>query len=302
VVSTPSTPVGGGGGRPPPPHGSSITAAQASTDAAQALCTRINDCAPTFLTLAYGTVSECQTRNTATIGRGIGANGSTLTPDQLDACAKAIPTTSCADMLGRNLPPACHGPAGTLADGSPCSDDAQCLNKKCKSSGPNTTCGTCGSPVATGGACTARDDCADGLACAASVCVAFGAMGSTCDSAHPCNSTLGCVSGKCAAPQAVGAPCKMQSECDQVHGIICDGKVCSKLALVSTGTCGLINGAYTLCQAGATCTGIGAMGTGTCTPAPKDGETCDVDGGAKCEDPAKCVNGKCTTSDPATCK
>ena len=284
-------------------NGSSVTAAQASTDAAQALCTRVNDCAPAYMNLAFGSVTECETRYAASVGRGIGANGSNLTADQLEACAKALPATTCADVLGRSLPAACHGPAGTLADGAPCADDSQCLNKKCKSSGPNTTCGTCGSPAAAGGACVASDDCADGLACASSVCVVFGATGSTCDAAHPCNSTLACVAGKCGPPQAAGAACKDSSECDQLHGIICDGKKCSQLSLVAAPTtCGLINGAYTLCSGGASCTGIMQTGMGTCTAAPQDGTACEVDGGAKCEDPAKCVNGKCTAPDPVTCK
>ncbi len=284
-------------------NGSSVTTAQASTDTAVALCTRFNDCAPAYMNLAFGSVTECQTRYAATVGRGVGANGSNLTADELESCAKALPAASCADVLGRSLPAVCHGPAGSLADGAPCSDDSQCLNKKCKSSGPNTTCGICGSPAAAGGACITSDDCADAMGCAASVCVAFGATGSTCDAAHPCNSTLACVAGKCGPVQAAGAACKSSSECDQLHGIICDGKACTKISFVSApATCGLLGGVYTLCSNGATCTGIAATGMGSCTAAPKDGTACNVDGGAKCEDPAKCVSGVCTTSDPATCK
>jgi hypothetical protein len=280
-----------------------LSATQGATELASALCARYNDCAPTFVNIAYGSVDECKTRLSLSIAKGVGATGSNLTPTELETCSKDVPAISCEDILGRKLPATCKPPAGTLADGAACNADAQCANKRCKVA-TNATCGVCAAPAAAGGACTKNDDCDDGLGCTGAICVAFGGTGSTCDATHPCNSTLGCVGGKCGAPSKAGTACKDSTECDQLHGAFCDGKICQTVSLGPVAAeCGLVGGQLALCTGPASCVGFGGKSLkGTCTQAPADGTACNVDGGAKCEDPAQCVNGTCTFPDPAACK
>jgi hypothetical protein len=284
------------------------TATQAANDAANALCTRYQACAPAFITIAYGTPDLCSTRVAASLVPGIGANGSTVTPDQLEACAAAIPGTSCADVLGRNLPAQCKY-AGTLADGTACGGDSQCMNQRCKVA-PNETCGTCTSPAAAGAVCAVDDDCQNGLKCVNTACVKFGAMGDTCDDSHPCNATLGCVMGTCNKPLGPGGDCSGTSAqgCDQLNGVFCDpfGKKCVTLQFADpNGTCGLFDdgGALTLCKGPSSgCENIKPPNyQGSCVPAAMDNASCAVDGGPSCEAPAVCQSGTCVVPDPTKC-
>jgi hypothetical protein len=299
---------GGEGGAGEGGGGSGITATQAATDVATALCQRYQACAPAFIQLGFGTVDLCTSREANTIAKVIGANGSTVTPDQFEACAKAIPGASCADVLGRNLPAVCKY-AGTLADGMPCADDAQCMNERCKVA-TYQTCGTCTSPAAAGAVCAVDDDCKNGMKCVNTACVAYGAMGDTCDDTHPCNATLGCVSGKCAMPLGPGSDCSGTSKqgCDQLNGAFCDpfNNKCVTLQYADpSATCGFSNdaGTITLCKGpGSDCANITAPTfQGTCAAAAADGTSCAIDGGPTCEGPAVCQSGMCVVPDPSKC-
>jgi hypothetical protein len=290
----------GGGGEG---GGSIVPASKGAADLADVLCARLNDCAPAYVTITYGTVSECKARVSANLEQGVSAPGSVETGDVLEACAKVIPATSCSDVLGRNLPTACKAPPGTQQDGAPCAVDPQCASKRCKV-GADAVCGVCAPRAAVGAACGVSDDCVDGAGCVSGACVAFGVAGSACSKSSPCNGTLACVGGTCAAPQKAGTACKDSVECDELHGIFCTGKTCEALAFAPPpAACGLVGAGFTVCTGPATCTGLGkGVFTGTCTPAPAEKTACDVDGGAKCEEPARCIGGQCTLPDPASCK
>jgi hypothetical protein len=276
----------------------------AVSDASAAYCARAAACAPAYVTLAYGTTTECAERLAASLLPGLTASGSNETAEQVEACATALSSASCADLLGRNLPSVCTPTPGTLADGTACAEDSQCVGGRCHIAA-GTVCGTCGEPSAAGTACSQDDDCADGMQCASNArCVVDGAMGAACDATHPCNAVYGCIAGVCTTPGAANAPCTTSDECDELHGIFCDGTRCTAVAFAPTSAaCGLVSGVLTTCEGpGAFCQGETAPSyQGTCIAAAADGATCDATNGPTCTDPAVCVNGTCELPDPTMC-
>jgi hypothetical protein len=277
----------------------------AASDAAAAFCARAAACAPAYVTIGYGTTTECEQRLAESLLPGITANGSNEPASQVEACATALATASCADLLDRNLPAICTPMPGSLADGTACAEDSQCTGGRCHIAA-GTVCGTCGEPSGAGTACSQDDDCVDGMKCGTTnTCVAYGAMGATCDATHPCSSVYGCVGGTCAAPGAENAPCTTSDACDQLHGIFCDGTRCTSVGFAPAGAaCGLVSGVLTACEGpGSFCQGETAPSyQGTCVAAAADGAACDATNGPMCTTPAVCVNAKCEVPDPTMCQ
>ncbi len=99
--------------------------------------------------------------------------GSSLTASSVEACAAAAQQLPC-DATTR--PPACIVAPGALADGSSCSDDAQCASTRCSRAfgtpadgGPVVVpaCGTCTPAGRAGEPCAAGPaGCVDGTECA----------------------------------------------------------------------------------------------------------------------------------------
>lgn len=284
---------------------SSVTAAQASADAATAFCARIQSCAPAYLSIGYGDVATCNTRFAKSILPSIGANGSAATPAMLETCAKAIANASCGDLLSRNLPAECRKP-GTLADGSACATDDQCLNMRCKVA-PNAVCGTCGSHAAAGASCAVDEDCDFGAKCVNGTCAAYGKQGDPCSATRPCRADLACRSGSCAAPAATGDACTAFEECDVLHGVGCNPvtKKCEAFSFAQPGNaCGFVSSQIVVCQGpGGDCVGATQQNPkGTCKAPAADGAACDNTNGPLCASPAVCMGGICTLPDPAACK
>lgn len=284
---------------------SAVSADQAATDAANALCARYDACAPLYME-AFGGKTTCATRMKGTASAILSAPGTSTTPATLEACAQAIAGATCADVLGRSLPDVCRAKPGALADGAACGDDGQCKGTRCKIPA-NGTCGTCGAPSAVGGACAVDDDCAPGLACTNQACAKYRAEGEVCDAARPCRPDLACSGGACVARKAVGDACTSDPDiCDNLHGAFCNatsGK-CEAVTFTPSGTCGLVASHLVACSgAGATCRGIAPpMYQGTCVAGAADGTACDEANGPKCQAPAVCSGGTCKLVDPAACK
>jgi hypothetical protein len=293
--------------------GGGVSTDTAATDAAQAYCNRAQDCAPAYVTLGYGDVATCTTRNKQAILEGLGAPGSVETADQAEACAQAIPGTTCSDLLGRNPPAACHGVAGTLADGSPCASDSQCTGASCHVAA-DSTCGTCGELLAAGQTCTSDDACQYGQSCANGVCTPYGAENATCDTTHPCRPDLGCKGGTCTAASPVGTSCQSSSECDNLHGAFCNPTTmqCTNVAFAAPGAaCGLVGTDLVACTGpGALCGNVSSTTyQGTCVASAADGAACDSANGPLCNPGAVCItasvtstSGTCTLPDPTSCK
>jgi hypothetical protein len=280
---------------------SPVSAAQACADAATAVCAAVNSCSSLLIQLEYGDMQTCAMRFQGTCASALAASGTGWTPAAEDACSKALPGESCADIVSNNPPSACQTPAGLLANGVACGDGAQCQSKYCNL-GTNGTCGACG--TRSGGTCDRDADCGYGQTCVKGGCVAPGLSGSTCDDAtHPCNKTLACKNGVCAAPDEAGASCTVGNannpfgSCDVLKGLYCHAltRVCQAVTFASPGQpCGLVNGGLTACSAN------GACNAGTCAAALADGASCTATD--HCSPPATCSGGVCKLPDPSMCK
>jgi hypothetical protein len=299
--------------------GSSVSAAQAASDVASALCTRIQACTPFLIQVAYGDLATCTSRTTATPTATLAAPGTGWVSSAAEECAQAIPGVSCDDALGNALPAACRPPAGQLALGAACGDSAQCASAYCNL-GAGGKCGTCAAALgATGSACFRDGDCAIGTVCngsdltkkpeVAGQCAALGAAGAACDGARPCLKTLACSAGACATPGATSASCTQTGSdffgsCDELTGDYCSkatGGACTTISLATAGgACGTINNALTSCSGSGTCPPTGA--SATCVAPAADFGNCDPVNGPSCLSPAQCIGGVCTLPTPASCK
>jgi hypothetical protein len=280
--------------------GSSSSGGSASPEAAcdsfvSTFCNKINECFPFAIKAAYKDTAECASRQKAQCVKSLSAPNTGATPAQLDACTSAYSGIACDGALKQ--PDACKTVAGTLADGAPCGEDAQCAGRACNKTG-ESNCGACAKRVAAGGDCTGAK-CDDGLTCAqSSKCVVPGAAGASCGDNQPCDAFLVCSKGTCGQGAAAGGSCADGEACNVFKGLVCEptSKTCKEITVANAGEkCGLVDGAFVLCASGGSCK------SGTCAAPLADGASCTADG-AGCQEPAECLNGVCTISDPGSCK
>jgi hypothetical protein len=291
---------------------SNVSPTQACSDLATNICNKLNSCAPFYVTIAYGSVSECTARAAIDCPQTISASGSGATASNVEACAQAYTSASCADLESNTAPSACTI-AGTLTAGAMCGASQQCVgpNGYCKTSA-TAVCGTCATLSAAGAACTSNSDCQAGLVCGTAAgatmgaCVTAGAAGAMCDAGHPCGGTLVCYNTTCSAPVEAGGACDATAQnCDLTSGLYCNptSKVCAQATTAAAGgSCGYSASAntYTLCSSGATCNGETATTQGTCGAVAADGAACGSNM-ATCTAPAICVNNVCTLPNPQSC-
>lgn len=294
-----------------------ITIDQAAAAAAAAYCNRAETCGPLFVSVTFGDAATCASTFKGTLARAFAAAGVTETPEQLEACAAALPQVSCADLFSRKSTDACKPVPGTLVDGAACASDGQCTSRRCRVA-KNQVCGTCGAHGAPGAPCGVDDDCDYGAKClaASGTCVAYGNESATCDASHPCRPDLGCVGGVCGAASAPGVACASSDQCDQIHGVFCNPltKQCETATLARSGaSCGLPGGHFAVCAgAGLLCTGVTAPNyVGACMAPAAVGAACDTANGPACTPDAVCVcaasgdagcTGVCTVADATKCK
>lgn len=257
----------------------SADAAKACADAADAFCNQVQTCSPFGMQATFGDVATCKTRFALGCTQTFSFPGTSATPAGTEACAKALPSISCDDLIAGNLGGDCATKPGTVANGGACGDDAQCTSTFCARA-PDSQCGTCSDVSTAGGACT-NGACSAGLTCPKG--------GSTCQKP---------VAGQ------IDAACQSQADCDLAHGVGCntnDNK-CLKLEISSDGSCGadsITPSKFTVCPANGSCD---ALLGGSCHAAAADGASCSTgDTGPTCMSPAKCVSGKCTLPDANAC-
>jgi hypothetical protein len=287
---------------------SNVSPEQACDSASRALCDKFEACAPFYVDLEHGDVAKCRSRILVNCSTSFTAPGTSATPNQLSACATAIGSTSCDDVLRRKLPSSCVSQPGALADGAACGHDAQCKGRLCRKTG-DATCGACSTLGAAGAACEDDEQCDQGLVCENEKCVKPREAGESCGDTEPCARTLSCAGGTCAVPLSAGAACKAtsleQNDCDGTKGLYCDvpTKTCATIGIANPGqSCGLVDGKPVLCVGDATCKLAGAGFQGTCQAPAADGAACNEQDGPHCQEPASCVSGICTITDPSTCK
>lgn len=284
--------------------GNDVSPDKACTDAATALCNKLNACAAPLITVQYGDVATCQARAKIACTPTFMAPSTAATPNKLDDCAKSLDGLTCAQLFTHQTTTACLPAAGKLADGAACGDDPQCTNSYCKKPA-GQVCGVCSKRASAGASCTVEADCDYGLTCAGSVCVSFGMAGAPCDAGHPCGLPNVCRNGTCAMPAGAGQSCTPSTgggDCDQTAGLYCDPikNTCVMAAYAGAGQpCGYVNGTYTLCSGAGHCKLSGV--TGTCVGPAADGAACDSTNGPTCTSPAECVNGACKLPNPASC-
>jgi hypothetical protein len=268
-------------------------------------------------------VATCIARGVIGCKAALAVANTAATPAFFSSCALALPMSSCADFENEtNIPQACLNLAGPRANGSACSNSAQCTSSWCQVS-RGAACGTCADRPAAGAACTVDAECgARGLFCSkADTCEPLAAASAPCDDARVCGAGLSCVgqtktqAGTCQpAVATLGGTCDPRKAtgagCDNRLGLFCgvDG-TCAADALVSApeacGTLidkdgGVVDGgarevSVARCLAGASCSPTNAS-RGTCVAPAADGAACDGANGPPCLSPARCV----TASDAST--
>jgi hypothetical protein len=285
----------------------SISPETACSDAASALCDKVQECAPFFSTALFADRAACVARFKINCATSFTATGTSATPARAAQCATDARGATCEDILGRTPPDSCRTVAGTLADGAVCGHDAQCANKLCRIPG-GSACGACSSLGIAGGACNQQEDCDYGLTCVSNKCIAYAKAGTACSATQPCLPTLGCNNGTCGPPLAAGAACTFkvgENPCDAVKSFYCHpkDKVCAQIGTAPPGgQCEFSLDKITTCTGGAECKIGAGSTTGPCVAAASDGATCNDTNGPKCLAPARCSGGVCTITDPATCK
>jgi hypothetical protein len=283
-----------------------VSPEDACDDAANALCDKLQECAPFFITIAFPNRDACVTRFKINCPTSFNAPGTSANPLQLSQCASAAKTALCEDILARKPPESCRTALGKLPDGNVCGHNAQCSGKLCRIA-KGSTCGACSSLGAAGTACEREDECDYGLDCVDKKCLARGLKGASCSATAPCVATFGCVNGVCSPPLASGAACEFKKDenpCDGAKGFYCSPRTrtCTQFSTATPGgQCELSLQNITVCTAGSECKiGVGAT-TGPCEAAAADGAACNESTGPKCQGPARCAGGVCTITDPSKC-
>ncbi len=282
------------------------TVDQACNDLSTSLCTALNTCSAFILQLGFGDVATCVARNNLSCTIAQNASGVGRTVTDIEACARALPSSTCADLIAHKMPAACQDKPGGVVNGLACGASTQCQSTYCR---PTGQCGVCAPRQPAGAACMGNDQCEPGLVCAATTCVAPGELGQSCDDKHPCRDDLYCSSGTgtggamCAMKVGAGRSCADSDKaCDILQGVACNPatKLCQMVRVAHRSeACGLIGGTLVLCEAAGSCDGA-TVATGTCSPAASDGESCGsaTANNRNCLAPASCVAGICRL--PAT--
>jgi hypothetical protein len=281
--------------------GPPLTIDQACTDLNTSICGALQACSTFLLQLAYGDVATCVARTNLGCTMGQAASGVGRTLEDLENCARAIPTVSCADLIAHKTPAACQDKPGTVINGLSCGAGTQCQSTFCRKQG---ACGVCAPREAVGGVCINDEHCRADLVCVptTSRCAVPGEMGAGCDDMRPCRADLYCRAGACAAKVGAGESCAdSDTACDPTRGVACNSvsKVCQSLHVAKKGeACGIVNAMVVLCEAAGSCEGE-AQARPACTAATGDGEACGAAvAGRGCLGPASCVVGICRL--PAT--
>jgi hypothetical protein len=188
-------------------------------------CPALAACDPTTFAFSFGTMTECMAAGGNMVDHATTfdyrydreltapyAHGSTLTPDDVVACAQALDLSTCDAFWQRSVPDACRpAKVGFLPDGTSCRFWNQCLSGRCDAAGAPGTCGQCVPQRAAGASCRFFTDpeCADGSLCigpsaTAMKCAAYRKLGETCNSQLPCALNLVCpvLGQRCAKPAA----------------------------------------------------------------------------------------------------
>lgn len=278
-----------------------------------AYCNKFNECSPDEITGEFGDVSGCVSRTSLSCAGFDQLPGTSWTPEKIQGCTAVINASTCQDLTQGITSDACKTGPGSLANGSPCGDSAQCAGGSCNkspssdagASAPNVFCGVCATaapPCRDAGTCSGTQRCVYDSTSGYS-CVTLAAEGAACAAGMPCASGLTCKSNVCAKRGGKDSPCQTSSDCDSSLGLYCIGATCQKPTLVGAGQACPYPGSR--CSAGLDCiSSYSADGgsTSACVAHAEDKAPCDDGKGPRCLSPARCLNGVCTVPDYAQCE
>lgn len=151
--------------------------------------------------------------------------------------------------------------------------------------------------------------CNTGLTCkiegatAPAKCAKRGAAGAACTSPNDCVTELACLAGKCSTRLADGAACQSTGDC-ATGACPKDTKKCVPYQYGAPGAA--CNYDEKKCAKGS-CSQASGTADGKCVDPIPDGSPCTTtsgsgNGGPRCDEYAKCINGTCQLLDPSTCK
>jgi len=195
--------------------GSTVALTDFASESAKATCARIYKCCDATERMGDSTWGatemECVTMQTpvvatgvATLQAGVDAGKITYHGDRASKCLANIKALSCdwgITFNRRYVPDCLHVFDGTVANGTACSMDEECMSGFCSPTG-------CAARAKAGDACTAPTGCEDGLYCPVSAgdhCLAAKALGEACEVSTSCqnNSCVipdGQTAGTCGVP------------------------------------------------------------------------------------------------------
>jgi hypothetical protein len=234
------------------------------------------------------------------------ANGTTRTPQKVEACAGVIATSSC-ESLEKQLPE-CVSP-GTLPAGAPCISGTQCASHMCTALNPALTeCGQCIRIAERDGTCDGQTVvCGAGQTCVGTVgagkCVDDSSVpirtvgaGERCDAMHWCGAEASCEfsSGPavCKPYPRAGEPCETfcfeggcaisSGRCEPLPKL---GEPCLLTNYVGGAVAGMCDGEDVRCL-DRKCVAIGKPGD-PCEPQDEIAQQCKL---GEC----RCVGGDCS--------
>lgn len=259
-------------------------------------CQKLVECAPLFLWRAWSDLASCTERMRLDCVHDALSRDSSLTSQTVAACTSALDVTSCSDFFARKID-SCWS-KGERPDGDRCGSNKQCKSGYCALQGE---CGYCTASGGAGALCGAVESCQMGLICTAGVCVLPGHLDQPCSTQSPCDLALYCQDGRCRPAGKEGEECVGASSCDLWQALFCNpstGK-CQRFFAAGPGQpCGVVPGGVAYCVPGGDCSGVNALGTGTCVGLVGEGESCVM---RRCNYPARCGDGICRLPDAARC-
>jgi hypothetical protein len=297
-----------------------------TTAAEEAACAKYRRARCDALERCYGAAFGCEPYDCPD---EVFADDTTRTPESVEACADLFDAMTCGDP-----DPPCVT-AGKRPAGAPCTANDQCVSMRCSVSNEFVECGQCLKLVPKDGPCDGNSLCTDNQQCVGTRCVdpkpipelapgtACGpgrmckdgecirppdggaatcvsrALGEPCD--IYCAGEAACsLEGRCEAIPTLGEPCLLARDVDnEVRGactgvnVRCLDRQCVKVGMPGD-PCEPRDESGRQCYLGR-CNCVGDdCSRYACAATRFAGESC-ADPYTYCEDPAKCVDGVCTS-------
>ena len=268
----------------------------ACKDLEEAACSTFQACSAENFSNRYPDKQRCVSDRTADCIERRSAPGNTVTPLEVEACARATKSSLCQDTLNNEFGlamqrnPACVW-QGTLPDGVGCITSSQCASGTCAFY-DRDACGTC--LMRADLPCTQSNECLLGSLCVNGQCIAAGALGASCGSFQPCSTELTCRAGQCGARGQSGEACgRGLGACAPDLWCNQQTQVCEhSTLLLGSGGCGVAeSGGNSLCPADSLCLPDAVTGNGSCMPASAEGASCSYS--LECGIGLGCYEGSC---------